>query len=120
VRAGSLSSEGVIVGGSTQGGIGGGLTQSSTTNEIIKKNPEPKKQSFGCLLIIALFVTIISGALGPIGIGISLIVFGGLIWGVHKNNRDIFPRQLAEFEAKWICHRCGNIFVPEESLQAVS
>ncbi len=118
VRAGTFTSEGVIVGGATAG-LGGGLTQGTTINEIIKRNPEPKKPAIGCLLLVGLFATIFSALLGPIGVVASLSLFGWMIWsGTKGAGKMRYQAALTEFESKWICHRCGEVFVPQSLNEA--
>jgi len=112
VRAGSVSSEGVVIGGVQHAGLGAGLSSSKSSNEVIKRNPEPKPNSVIGQVMAVLFLSLIgfifSNTFGYIMLIIAVV--GG--FSAYIDDKNKFPARLADFEAKWICLRCGGIFRP--------
>jgi len=105
--------------------IGGGLGAAATKGTIqslraqqISPPQKPKENTaLGCGIL--LFIIIITFSL-PITFLSLLLLIGGFIlaWKSMKPTKvDLQYYEMAynKWNTKWICNRCGNIFIPENT-----
>lgn len=120
VEGGTFSNSGVTVGvGAARGGAGlmAASTKGSSTSKLAQKHEAPEK------------VPVIRGGLSIIVIGWIVSLFAGswasavgcliaamlAVLGWKYNFKD-FPRELAEWNAKYLCLRCSEVFTPAEHM----
>jgi hypothetical protein len=83
-------------------GVGGGSATTHTTSmsTIAQKVAPPQKKSVSAKLWIACLLFL------P-----ALVVPIYLQFQAEKYNKKEFPKLYAQWEALWLCHRCGYAFV---------
>lgn len=112
------SSKSTAVGLSRAGlGIAGVKTTGTSVSELAKRYEEPKKESvigsFFSIFILTCLVSAFAGATAfYIGLGMAFL-FSGMAF--HHNRKE-FPRLHAEWDKKYICLRCSNVFIPNPTL----
>lgn len=120
-----------IVDTTTLGGgitnIGGGLGVASTKGSIqslraqqISPSSKPKENTaLGCGIIF--IVVLITFILPATFLSLLLIIGGAILaWKSMKPTKiDLHFYEMAynQWNMKWICNRCGNIFIPEKTFQ---
>lgn len=118
VHAGTMTTNTTtaLIGGSG-GHLGQGLAFSSgsTSSQLAKQNPEPKKRSLAAPFLIGLPV---AGMFWPFTGGIIallvLCLFGLWAFANASYNREEVPKRHREWNRQYLCMRCGGIFAPNE------
>lgn len=107
-------------------GVGRGQTRGSQVSQIALRAapPRPWNSSAGAWAVIFFIVTIISFFKGWYQAGfivaILTILAGWVSRNVFRYNREVFPRLWAEWDASYLCLRCGLMAPPSQRLQAVT
>lgn len=116
VEGGTFSTKGLTVGvGAAKGGAGlmAASTKGSSTSKLAQKHEAPEK------------VPVIRGGLSIIAIAWAVSLFAGswaftlgcliaavaAVWGWKYNFID-YGRELTEWNAKYLCLRCSEVFTP--------
>lgn len=117
VEGGTFSSKATTVGiGAARGGAGlmAASTSGASTSKLAQKYAAPEKTpAISAGLVIAFISWIISLFTGHWvfvwGCGFAAVC---AIWGLKYNFKD-YPRELSEWNAKYLCLRCSDVFTPD-------
>jgi len=123
VEGGTFSNRGMTVGvGATGGGAGlmAASTKGSSTSKLAQKHEAPEKlPGIRGGLVIAVIAWIVSLFVGSWAFALGcLIAASAAIWATVYNFK-YYPGDLTEWNAKFLCLRCSEVFTPESD-QATS
>ncbi len=125
------------IGLSSSGKVGGGVGSASTTGTIqtveghmLAPPNRPSNVKLGCAIYFVFFLFYMF-ILNPIILSFTekdgsahtflsfLVLIGGIVvvsmWASKRTRSqlDSYQKRREEWNKKWTCNRCGNIFVPE-------
>ena len=108
------SFSGVALGDISEGMIGHGLIQSVQAQNAA---PPEKRRAFiwaaGAFAIAVFLVNAAGGALVMWGGGLLILFLGAKAYRTNSRwNEFEWPNQYKMWASKWICRRCGRIFIP--------
>jgi len=108
----STTTTAIIGGASGHFGQGLALSGGTTTSQLAKTHAEPKKKPVFLPLFLVLPVAGVLALIHWIAGAAVLLPFVVKSWLNLSYNQDVQPKLHAEWSAKFICLRCGNIFKP--------
>lgn len=116
VEGGTFSSKATTLGVGASGG-GAGLmaasTNGSSTSQLAQKHAAPTKApaiSGGVGIVVVAWIASLFIGNWVFAVG-CLLAAACAIWGWKYNFKD-YPRELAEWNAKYLCMRCSDLFTP--------
>lgn len=116
VEGGTFASRGITIGvGATGNGAGlmAASTKAASTSQLAEKNAAPTKiPAIGAglgIIAISWIISLFAGD-GAFSIGCIIAVIA-LLWS-WKYNLVNYPRELADWNAKFLCLRCSEVFTP--------
>lgn len=121
----SGSSFSIGAGGSRNGGgMFGASTTGSSKSHLAEKYAAPEKLPvIGAFFLVMLFAAIAAIFVGYAAIEIGVILATLLALRSFRKNQKYYPTALAEWQARYICLRCSEVFTPgldQEAAQPVS
>lgn len=122
VASGTFSNRSVSMGAGFTGsgvGVGGGASRGTSTSKFAEQYAEPQKMQpikmFIAVLILAGFAALFVGSIA-ITIGFWVGILASLL-SIY-NNVKVYPREHAEWNSKFLCHRCSMVFTPSVEVVA--
>ena len=115
VQMSTVASHGYILGALSKSPTSSSLlaasTHSQSVNAVARANRTPQNPKPVGFLILGLFSGILALSASPL-LSIALVTAGvfGMI-KAEKYKADIYPGKLAAYQRKWLCQRCGGIFI---------
>ena len=119
VEGGTFSNKAITIGAgvaNTGAGLGAGSTKGTSTSRLAQRHEAPEKipviRGGLSILIVAWVVSLLAG---PWAMTVGyLIAVAGAGWGWVYNFR-FYPTEMAEWDAKYLCLRCSEVFKPQAS-----
>jgi hypothetical protein len=119
VEGGTFTSRGTTVGVGATGkgaGIMAASTKGASTSQLAEKHAAPEKlHPIGAGIGIVIIAWIVSLFAGETAFTIGCFIAGiAAVWGFKYNLKD-YPRELAEWNQKFLCLRCSHVFAPQSN-----
>jgi hypothetical protein len=104
---------GIGSGGSVGLGFGGSRTTSTSISTLAAKvaPPQPRKMGIFMAGIFLPVLALVTNNAGVMFVAV-LIAAGCFVMGMKMKrwNKTELPKLVAQWERRWLCHRCGNVF----------
>jgi DNA-directed RNA polymerase subunit RPC12/RpoP len=102
---------GAVFGG-REPGVGVAMTKGTQQTVLSKSAAPPAKRKGLAWGVILVVVSLVAFSGSSIGFGALCLLAGGwLAYSSVRYNSDVFPGLLAEWQRKYLCERCGTVFV---------
>lgn len=102
----------------------GASTSGSSKSHLAERYAAPEKLPvIGAFFLVMLFAVIAAIFVGSTAIEIGVILGTLLALRSYRRNQKYFPTALAEWQARYICLRCSEVFTPaleQEAAQPVA
>jgi len=118
-QGGISNNQSEIVGLGVGRGIGGGVATATGTSitDLAQRYAPPAKKSLSLTHVgLILFVGLILSGFFSFSFLIAIAIVIGIYISNAKHNSEVFPAEFAEWDGKFLCLRCENVFTPSVQL----